>query len=426
MSQCFNFLTILFTPCFNLADQMLTASNCCVIFLADETIAKRGVDHSNIVKVSFFPHRITYTFHNVVHVISDRNTVDYIYVCMRRLNLRWMHKVLGYVRRPYKLSMLCKMKLPLAQNESIFRRMVTPSETVIREMCFRGGLLNGDEYGHYFKYRMSHKRSLFEPLNKPRSKETIYLHDMTCYGIYSKNLNSFTIAYMLLGEAISFNQHKWFEIFEGCYYCQIEKYHMIIYKYVKMYIFLDEQMSSFINHKTLPITSDTWINSRASLFPNMVTFQNRFSLLMINKFFKRRKPLEVKSLKHLCQFQITMGLLIRKLEVLVKHALQNKHVFTSISENNPNYIKQLKVLYRNMWELGKQCQNQKWTFQLRGQEQIYDHPHLLDSFKEIISKANMVPIQCHHTMAKLSGSFKRYGDEIIKQYDHISPTIGNQ
>ena len=136
-----------------------------------------------MVKVSFFPHRINYTFHDIVHCQDDRNTVDYIYLVMRLMNLKWMKKVLSFVRKPYSLSMLCKMNLPLAPQESIFRRFVTPPATVIREMCFRGALLDGDEYGMFLKNYLSRKRSIFESSNiLSRPQQTIYMHDLFFYG----------------------------------------------------------------------------------------------------------------------------------------------------------------------------------------------------------------------------------------------------
>lgn len=240
-------------------------------------------------------------------------------------------------------------------------------------------------------------------------------------------MNFYSLAYMLLAEAILFTQHKWYEIYEGCHYCQIEKYHMIILRTAwhdecDIYMFLDEDLANLIKDKALPMQVGSLLNPSGTFLGNLMTFQFKFCDLMVERFFNINYPFQVKSLKDLCEFQIIMGVLIKKLEAMDKWVLQHQ-VFTSSSERDPKYIRAVKQLNKQIWHMGNQYKGQQWIYEIKGQQYIYDHPHLLDSFKRIISKTNRIPLQCHHTMAKLSDSFKRMGRSITSQYDYISPMI---
>ena len=426
--QCFNLLTILFTPCFSLVDQMVTARNCCVAFFHDHLIRKPGEHGVSIVKVSFFPHRIHYTFHNVLHIQDERNTVEYIYFIMRIMNLAWMTKVLAHVKQPYPLSLLCKMHLPLASKESIFRRFVTPNGTIIREFTWRGGTLNGDSYGEYFKRFMSFKRKYNHNKTIRERKETIYMHDLFCYGAYSEEMNFYTLPQMLMAEAILFSTHVWHEIYEGCYYCNIEKYHMIIWRQqwrnnIEIYQFLDEQLCTLIKHKTLPLQENSLVNAIDGLSDNVMVFQYRFCDLMVEQFFSRRHPFQIKSLKELCEFQIIMGLLIKKLEIMKDALDQEKQLFTSQSENLSQYRMGLSQVCNQMWDLGMKYLTTQFNCDINGRQYCFDPPNIMDCFKRIICKGTIVPLQCHQSMAKLSNSYRQFGAISLQRFSFLSPNL---
>ena len=52
------------------------------------------------------------------------------------------------------------------------------------------------------------------------------------YGMYSKQYNRFTVAYLLVMEAVLKPRHKWTLLDGNTYYCHIEAYHI----YMEMYL----------------------------------------------------------------------------------------------------------------------------------------------------------------------------------------------
>ena len=62
-------------------------------------------------------------------------------------------------------------------------------------------------------------------------RQSIYMHQFYFNGIYSDWYINYTLAYMLVMETILETRYKWQRIDENTHYCQIECYHVYIWRY---------------------------------------------------------------------------------------------------------------------------------------------------------------------------------------------------
>lgn len=429
LADCFHLLSILFNPYFNLVDQMVTTKGCCVVFFADWTI-KSGGTFPALVKVIFLPYSINYKVHDVLHVQDDRIMVEYIYYIMKKMNLRWMQRVLSNVMiKPTTLVMLCKKSLYMGANESVLRRFLTPAMTILRDMCFKGRMCSAKEYGQHFKNLMLSTRTLSQPVQYPKDRqyrETIYMHDYFLYGLYSYKMNFYTLPYMLLAEAVLVNGHKWEEIYNDCFHCQIEEYHMIVWRHrwpnnYEIFIFLNEQLACFMKDRSLPYQDSCLINHPKELLENLTIFQYKFCDLMLEGYFANRFPMKVNSLKHLCEFQMAMAVLMRRLYYFWNVHMQLKSC-PSVIEADTEYQKCIHEYQLKLWSLGERCHQRQWRWLLKG-TQYFMTVDMLASFKRILIKGTKVPLLVHHTVAKLSDSYRVYGPALTQDYDILSPNV---
>ena len=60
-------------------------------------------------------------------------------------------------------------------------------------------------------------------------RRTIYMHDFFMYGMYSEQYNRFTLAYLLVMEAVLEPRHKWTLLDGNTYYWHIKAYHIYIW-----------------------------------------------------------------------------------------------------------------------------------------------------------------------------------------------------
>ena len=109
------------------------------------------------VYILFWTDRIFYRDGGKGVHIRDRNIVQYIYQLMEWIGKEWMKKVLPML--PYHkvdtLETLCKYKLcqqdsSYSEKESMLRRMLTPTTTLIREFAANRRMLSGKDMLQYF------------------------------------------------------------------------------------------------------------------------------------------------------------------------------------------------------------------------------------------------------------------------------------
>ena len=54
------------------------------------------------------------------------------------------------------------------------------------------------------------------------------MHQFFMYGNYSDQYNIFTLAYLLVMEAVLDRRHVWLRLDQNTHYCQIEQYHIYV------------------------------------------------------------------------------------------------------------------------------------------------------------------------------------------------------
>ena len=417
LENAFNFLVLLFNPFYRLSSQMVATKGCCVVFFEDYTIADLNGRYPTQVKIEFYPYRIQYKFHNVSHVQDNRPTVEYIYFLMSRIKTRWMKKVLRHVMKPVSLALQCKMKMPFAKYESLLRRFLMSNGTFLRQRCWKGKMESADEYVQHFKNLMSGKRTLDDyssPLERRNLRQTMYMHDFFLNGVYSHLMNFYTLPYLLLGEAVLLGCHKWQEIFNDCFHCQIEKYHMMVWRHrwvnnFEFYIFTTEQIARYMKHRGLPYKETSLVNHPQELTDNLMTFQYKFCDMMLEGMFGERFPLRVKSLSELCEFQLAMNLLIKRLDHYSKIADDHNYLTPTVYETNGAYTKWLRVLMKEMWAFtAEHLMTVSYRYKLNGKRyRIRPDPlKTKESIKKVLMKGCSVPLQAHHSLAKMSETFK--------------------
>lgn len=306
---------------------------------------------------------------------------------------------------------------------------MTPATTVIKEMAYKGRLMNADEYANYFKDICLKKRSLLQldpGFFSFKDKETIYMHDYFCFGKFSKVMNFFTLGHFLTGEAILLPRHKWEEIIENIYYCQIEAFHIFIYRHqwhnnIDFFIFMDDQLSALMKHTFWSRKAYTLVDDINNLMP---FFKYNFCEKMIGTHFSKRYPLRVKSLKQLAEFQMTMNMFFKRMELIGQEFLRGG-IMTASMESSKQYINSLRNLLIGMSTLGERSKMKYISCSMRGEQYtIIDPCRIESSFERIKTKATMAPFQAHHTVAKLSDSLRQFGPQVLTQfYCSLSPDV---
>lgn len=439
MEECFYLLTIIFNPYYELINQVVTSQGCCVCFFGDRAIGPPPDYLPVTVRIAFFTDKIQYKFYNSIHVQNIKNTVEYIYYIMRALNVQWMNRVLDCVQGTLSLSLLCKLKIRFGDKESILRRFLTPARTVLQDMCFKGRMLSGDEYAQYCKKVIMSKYTLFGGMQCTgvkdgihckvcSNRETIYMHDYFCFGIYSKRVNFYTLTHLLAAEAVLFEKHHWEEIIDDCYYCQIEKFDLIIWRNqwtenVDLFIFMDDQLATLFKDNTFWSPQKfTLLDDIDEICPAFSRFRMRLSRYLGACLFQRRFPLRVKSLRQLAELQLTMNVFIKRME-LFQDQVTHIGILTASLENNANYKASLRNLLMDTGKLFEQCKNPMSCFIKGEQYTQFNASKVEASFQRIKTKATIVPFQAHHTVAKITDSFRQFGPDVTLKYEALSPDV---
>ena len=159
---------------------------------------------------------------------------------MGLMDIRWMNIVLRYVGRlkPASLAFTVANRIPydLLTYESTLRRYLSLPQTVFKQMVQKGSMLRSEEYAKEFckiLRRDGNRRNMFENVDgylKNKDRQTIYMHQFFMFGNYSDQYNRFTLAYLLVMEAVLDRRHMWLCLDQNTYYCQIEQYHIYMWR----------------------------------------------------------------------------------------------------------------------------------------------------------------------------------------------------
>ena len=113
--------------------------------------------YSPQVVVLFWSHRIVYWFSECCYRVKDKHTARFIYQLLKRMNVLWMNMVLSSLNCVTVDSLvdlakhtLCLNQSKYSECESMFRRMVTPTLTICKEMMDKGRMMSGKEMKRYF------------------------------------------------------------------------------------------------------------------------------------------------------------------------------------------------------------------------------------------------------------------------------------
>ena len=128
-----------------------------------------------------------------------------------------MNIVLMYVGR------LKPAPLAFTVANSIPYDLLRYESTVFMQMVQKGGMLRSEKYAREFLniFRKDGKRTnMFENVDgylKDKDRQTIYMHQFFMYGNYSDQYNRFTLAYLLVMEAVLDRRHMWLHLDQNTY-----------------------------------------------------------------------------------------------------------------------------------------------------------------------------------------------------------------
>ena len=187
---------------------------------------------SRLVKIHFHPDKLCYWFNDCIHQYSYEPTVRYIHYLMALMDIRWMNTVLRYLDRlnPASLAYTVVNSIPcdLLIYESTLRRYLSLPQTAFKQMVQKGGMLRSEEYAREFLNILrkdGNRTNMYENVDgylKDKDRQTIYMHQFFTYGNYSDQYNRFTLAYLLVMEAVLDRRHMWLCLDQNIYYWQIE------------------------------------------------------------------------------------------------------------------------------------------------------------------------------------------------------------
>ena len=168
-------------------------------------------------------------------------------------------------------------------------------------------------------------------------RRTIYMHDFFMYGMYSEQYNGFTLAYLLVMEAVLEPRHKWTLLDGNSYYCHIEAYHIYIWRCnwrqnIWMQIFMDQEINDAMIHPKEPNNScgRMLVNNHHHMSEYLRDFDSFFIRDFISViFFDRRFPFRPLTLKEICKCQLFVNIFIKRIDMIIHLKLptlkQNEH-----------------------------------------------------------------------------------------------------
>ena len=171
--------------------------------------------------------------------------------------------------------------------------------------------------------------NVFQMLNKEYLNEddrrTIYMHDFFMYGMYSEQYNRFTLAYLLVLEAVLEPRHKWKLLDGNTYYCLFEAYHIYMWRCtwrqnIWMQIFMDQEINDAMIHPKGPNSScrRVLVNDHHHMFEYLRDFDS-FLLEILSLyffFFDRRFPFRPLTLKEICKCQLFVNIFIKRIDMI--------------------------------------------------------------------------------------------------------------
>ena len=260
-------------------------------------------DRGEKIVVHFCQDYISYTFNGYKHTLTHHPTIRYIYHLMSLMtHVSWIRVV---VKKCYDIVVplltemaLKKLKFIPGRNESTMRRMLDPPFITCKYFSHYGSAMYSAKYVEKFisYVKENYHTNVYQMLNKEYLNEddrrTIYMHDFFMYGMYSEQYNRFTLAYLLVMEAVLEPRHKWILLDGNTYYCHIEAYHIYIWRCnwrqnIWMQIFMDQEINDAMIHPKGPNNScrRMLVNDHHHMSEYLKDFDSFFIRDFISVFF---------------------------------------------------------------------------------------------------------------------------------------------
>ena len=197
-------------------------------------------DRGEKIIVHFCQDYISYTFSGYKHTLTHCPTIRYVYHLMSLMTyVPWIRVV---VKKCYDIvpslteMTLKKLKFISGRNESTMRRMLDPPFNTCKYFLHYRSAMHSAKYVEKFisYVKDNYHTDVYTILTKEYLNEddrrTIYMHDFFMYGMFSEQYNGFTLAFLLVMEAVLEPIYKWTLLDGNTYYCHIEAYHIYIWR----------------------------------------------------------------------------------------------------------------------------------------------------------------------------------------------------
>ena len=363
--------------------------------------------------VFFYPQMILYVFNECKHVVSDLHTVSYIYHLMGLSREQWMFDVLKIVQKTPR-TLLHMAKMAISGNtcgESHLRRFVIPGETLLHEIVRNGRVLTVKEYKDYFMEINAETRSIFENIwNCGRERETLYMHHMPLFGIYSEALHRTTLTYIMAIEGALRTDIKWEEVHPQTYWCPLEAFNLVYWRAGWPHrecfsMFLDVHLGNLLTMYPWQETQNVLEYSQGGL---LGCAEDYFYYWFIRKYMCSSVPLKVLSLKELARFQMALNVFMKKLIVFSDFPLTPMEVEdTGLVENTWEFQHEMGVLKKFLFHLPSDSKGT--TVTERG---VVCCHVTLDDIQFIWHKANLLPLEVMLNIYKHYEGYSSWGNVI--------------
>ena len=346
-------------------------------------------EEPRILRIYFYQDKIYYWFNKFMYCYMKTPTVRYIYhlmTLMDNVNVSWMNVMLSHVYTNVVKSLqdMCIMKCPLHPLESTLTRYLMPVHTVLTEFHTMD-TLTSEGYTQHFSNLLKKTKG---------------------YAAFGGHI------LLLVMVSILEPRYKWKGINQSTHYCQIECYHMYLWRHrwynnIFFNIFTHSAKSSFF--LTDPITlTDCVTHCEYTELRNFIHLH----------FYNKTTPFQVLSLKELAQCRILVVLVIKRINLIVDLQLGMEKM-RDHHELNEKYQNILIWLNEELQNRKCQCVNltsnkilmRKITYDINVQVQ------------NIFDMAMSLPPIYMFTMLKLSKEYRSMPVSVIRKLDSCGLTI---
>ena len=315
---------------------------------------------------------------------------------------------------------LKKLKFIPGRNESTMQRMLDLPFITCKYFSHYGSAMHSAKYVEQFisYVKENYHTNVYQMLNKEYLNEddrrTICMHEFFMYGMYSEQYNRFTLAYLLVMEAVLEPRHKWTLLDRNTHYCHIEAYHIYIWRCnwrqnIWMQIFLDQEINDAMIHSKGPNNScrRMLVNDHHHMSEYLRVFL--LEILFLYFFFDRRFPFRPLTLKEICKGQLFVNIFIKRIDMILHLKLP-----TLIQNEHPEQYEDVeKFIDMGKWfvgEVDKKTKNKNVQCSIRNKIRYHRNISvpILESVLQEYVKAFCAPPLYTLALLRMGDSYRRY------------------